>query len=172
MEKKRKQNSKSSTSKTKTSSGNRSLSKSGLVDHSKSVNGKRHKIYSPHTTRKENIPFEYKFSSKDKNNRKEFKKLCLSSSKISCWVDAKNTCANSELNSNLYRNVENPESYSTYKSKQKSSRSHVTNSKRKKKKHHVSTGQSLEKQRTIDTAKGTFAQQLISLIHQMHSPSS
>mmetsp|Transcript_10592 Transcript_10592/g.9339 ORF Transcript_10592/g.9339 Transcript_10592/m.9339 type:complete len:153 (+) Transcript_10592:829-1287(+) len=87
--------------KTKSHSGSRSLNK----------HVKKSKVYSPRTTRKENLPFEYKLNSKssDKTYRKEQKKTTLASSKLSSWAEVKNIGANSEINSNLYRNHENPE---------------------------------------------------------------
>ena len=75
------------------------------------LNRQAQKIYSPHTTRKKNLPFEYKLNSKssDKTYRREQKRSGLGSSKISSWVDVIGNGAHSEINSNMYRNKENPE---------------------------------------------------------------
>jgi hypothetical protein len=95
----------------------------------------------------------------------------MSTSKIASWVEAANHGASSELNSNLYRNRDNPETTQSTVKRHKSYRSTVSN-KRKKRKHQMSIGTSLEKQKSFaNPSKNTFATQLISLIQQLHSPS-
>lgn len=131
------------------------------------------KIYSPHTSRKENLPFEHKIFTRGAEKSigsREAKKSCLSSSKISSWAEAMTSGGAGEMSSNLYRNRETLEPQtSTYK-RNKSSRSNAS-TKRKRKKHHLSIGQPLEKQKTIDnTNKKNFTNQLITLIQKLHSP--
>lgn len=93
----------------------------------------------------------------------------MSSSKISSWMENING-NNSEMNSNMYRNRENPEMQLSVYKRDKSSRSNASN-KRRKKKHHMSIGLPIEKQKTVDTTKPkNFTNQLISLIQQIHSP--
>ena len=130
-------------------------------------------MYSPHTTRKKNLPFEYKLNSKssDKTYRKDQKRSGVSSSKLSSWADVKNNGANSEINSNMYRNREKPWDEYHMKSKSKSWRRSVSN-KRKSKKHHLSTGLTCDSNTMDNTNQNTFATQLISLIQQLHSPSN
>lgn len=82
-----------------------------------------------------------------------------------------NNGPSSEMNSNIYRNHDNPELHQSLYKRTKSNRSNVSTNKRKKKKHHLSIGMPLEKQKTIDNTKGkNFTNQLVSLIQQIHSP--
>ena len=133
------------------------------------------KIYSPHTTRRENLPFEYKLNSKkyDKTHRKDHKKPNLASSKISSWTDV--VGATSEMNSNVYRNKENQDINTFYpKNHQKMSKScrRSGSTKRKRKqKHHLSVNNNYESNTVDNTNQNTFATQLISLMHQLNSPS-
>jgi len=138
-QKKYKSSAKRSSSKHKNSSGHRFASK----------------LYSPSTSRKENIPFESNRGySRPEKARNELKKSCISSSKLSSLVEVMHKGVSSELNSNLYRGLDNPEfSTSTYKKAYKSSRGNGGSKKRKVKKDQLSIGNSLERQRTIDNTR-------------------
>lgn len=128
-------------------------------------------MYSPHTSRRENLPFEYKENSKklDKTYRKMAKNPGIASSKISSWTDAVGNITNSEMNSNIYRSKENQDmNAASYKKTKSCRRSGST--KRKRKKHQLSVGLGYESNTIDNTSRNTFATQLISLIHQLHSP--
>jgi hypothetical protein len=152
--------------KTKTASATRSLTKKITSPYSKSKGSKERqtKINSATQTAREMARTSRKEKSNDRNTSK---KSCFSSSKISSWVEEMNNNAGSEMNSNIYRNVENSQQNHT---RNKSSRSHVS-TKKKRKKHYSSIGQSLEKHKTVDNTKPpNFTNQLISLIQKIHSP--
>ena len=80
-----------------------------------------------------------------------------------------NNGATSEMNSNIYRNVDSTQ---ISQGRNRSTRSTVS-CKKKRKKHYSSIGQTLEKQRTVDVSRSkNFTNQLISLIQKIHSPKS
>lgn len=92
-DRKKKGSSKRSNSKPKANSGTRSLTKYTV----------------PHTTRKEQFPFEYKLNHKasDKKYRKEMKKSGIPSSKLSSWAEIIGKGGNPDISSSKFRNEEN-----------------------------------------------------------------
>lgn len=174
-DKKRRTNCKYYSSKAKkTSSAARSLSKKITSPYNKISTSKERnptKLSSATQTARE----MNRTSRKEKPpSKKDPKNVPQSTSKLSNLVNSINNASASDINSNLYRNIESR----PYQGRNKPAKPLSTNTTIKKRivkqKHHSSTNHPLEKQpKTVDlTNPATFTTQLFSLIQKIHSPKS